>query len=31
MAESKIAEFKMVEFNMSAIIKLSQNEWVKFS
>ena len=25
MAESKMAEFKMI-----AIIKLSQNEWVKF-
>ena len=26
----KIAESKMVEFKMAAIIKLSQNEWVKF-
>ena len=24
------AESKMAEFNMAAIIKLSQNEWVKF-
>ena len=30
MAESKMAKFKMVEFKMAAIIKLSQNEWVKF-
>ena len=30
MAESKIAEFKMEEFKMAAIIKLSQNEQVKF-
>ena len=28
--ESKMAEPKMVEFKMAAIIKLSQNEWVKF-
>ena len=27
----KMAETKMVEFMMAAIIKLSQNEWVKFS
>ena len=26
----KIAESKMVEFKMAAIIKLSQNKWVKF-
>ena len=25
-----MAEFKMVEFKMAAIISLSQNEWVKF-
>ena len=31
MAESKIAKFKMAEFKMAAIIKLSQNEWVKFA
>ena len=30
MAESKMTEFKMEEFKMAAIIKLSQNEWVKF-
>ena len=30
MAESKMAEIKMEEFKMAAIIKLSQNEWVKF-
>ena len=30
MAESKMAKFKMAEFKMAAIIKLSQNEWVKF-
>ena len=29
MAESKMAEFKIAEFKMAAIIKLSQNEWVK--
>ena len=29
MAEYKMAKFKMVEFKMAAIIKLSQNEWVK--
>ena len=31
-SESKIAvsEFNMAEFKMAAIIKLSQNEWVKF-
>ena len=29
MAESKMAEIKMAEFKMAAIIKLSQNEWVK--
>ena len=28
MAESKMAELKMEEFKMVAIIKLSQNEWV---
>ena len=27
---SKMAEFKMAELKMAAIIKLSQNEWVKF-
>ena len=30
MSESKMAKFKMVEFKMAAIIKLSQNKWVKF-
>ena len=30
MAESKMTEFKMAEFKMAAIIKLSENEWVKF-
>ena len=30
MAESKIAKFKVAEFQMAAIIKLSQNEWVMF-
>ena len=30
MAESKMTEFKTAEFKMAAIIKLSQNEWVKF-
>ena len=30
MAECKMADLKMAEFNMAAIIKLSQNEWVKF-
>ena len=25
-----MAEFKMVEFKMAAILKLSENEWVKF-
>ena len=25
-----MAKFKMAEFKMAAIIKLSQNEWVKF-
>ena len=30
MAESKMAKLKMAEFKMAAIIKLSQNEWVKF-
>ena len=30
MTESKMAKFKMAEFKMAAIIKLSQNEWVKF-
>ena len=31
-SESKmaVAEFNMSEFKMTAIIKLSQNEWVKF-
>ena len=31
-SESKriVSEFNMVEFKMAAIIKLSQNEWVKF-
>ena len=31
-SKSKMAVFesKMVEFKMAAIIKLSQNEWVKF-
>ena len=27
-AESNIAKFKMAEFKMTAIIKLSENEWV---
>ena len=27
---NKVSESKMVEFKMGAIIKLSQNEWVKF-
>ena len=31
MAESKLAKLNMAEFKMAAIIKLSQNEWVKFS
>ena len=31
MVKSKMAEFKMVEFKMAAIIKLSENEWLKFS
>ena len=31
MAESKMVELKLSEFKMAAIIKLSQNEWVKFS
>ena len=26
----KVAESKMVEFKMAAILKLSDNEWVKF-
>ena len=30
MAEYKMVEFKMAEFKMAAIIKLSQNKWVKF-
>ena len=30
MVESKMAELKMTEFKMAAIIKLIQNEWVKF-
>ena len=29
-AESKMVKFKMAEFKMAAIIKLNQNEWVKF-
>ena len=29
--ENKVSESNMVEFKMTAIIKLSQNEWVKFS
>ena len=29
-AESKMAEFNMAEIKMATIIKLSQNEWVKF-
>ena len=29
-AESKMAEFKKAKFKMATIIKLSQNEWVKF-
>ena len=29
MAESKMAELKMAEFKIAAIIKLSENEWVK--
>ena len=29
MSESNMAEFKMGEFKMAAIIKLSQNEWEK--
>ena len=28
--ENKVSEFNMVEFKMTAIIKLSQNDWVKF-
>ena len=28
MAESKISKFKVAEFKMAAIIKLSENEWV---
>ena len=30
MAESNMAEFMMTEFKMAAIIKLNENEWVKF-
>ena len=30
MAESMVGEFKMAEFKIATIIKLSQNEWVKF-
>ena len=30
MDEFKMSKFKMVEFKMATIIKLSQNEWVKF-
>ena len=29
-AESRMAEFNMAKFKMATIIKLSQNEWVKF-
>ena len=29
MVESKLAKLNMAEFKMAAIIKLSQNEWVK--
>ena len=28
--ENKVSESNMAEFKMTAIIKLSQNEWVKF-
>ena len=28
--DNKVSESKMAEFKMAAIIKLSQNEWVKF-
>ena len=28
--KTKMAEYNMAEFKMAAIIKLSQNEWVKF-
>ena len=31
MAKSKMAEFNLVEFKMAAIIKLIENEWLKFS
>ena len=27
--KTKVSEYKMAEFKMAAIIKLSQNEWVK--
>ena len=30
MAEYKMVKFKMAEFKIAAIIKLIQNEWVKF-
>ena len=30
MAEYKMAKFKMAELKKGAIIKLSENEWVKF-
>ena len=30
MAGYKMAKFKMAEFKMAAIIKLSEDEWVKF-
>ena len=30
MVESKMVEFKLAELKMAAIIRLSQNEWVKF-
>ena len=30
MVESRMVELKLAEFKMAAIIKLSQNEWVKF-
>ena len=30
MAKSKMADIKAAEFKMAAIIKLGQNDWVKF-
>ena len=30
MAESKMMEFRITEFKMAAIMKFSQNQWVKF-